>query len=433
MMQQLLITNIGQLATPRPTAAEPLAGQAQGDLCVIEDAYIRVEGACITDVGSMAKLDGAGGRGVQLIDAEGGTAVPGLVDPHTHACFEGWRVDEFTARLKGATYAELLEAGGGILSTMRTTRAASRTELLQSTLKHLDEMLRQGTTTVEIKSGYGLTVEHELRQLQVIETAAERHLMAVVPTFMGAHAVPPEFEGDAEGYVDYVVEEMLPSVAESGLAEFVDVFCEPGVFTVHQARRILETARELGLGLRLHADELESSGGAVLAAELGTASADHLLAAGTAGLQALSSANSTVAVLLPGTALMLGADSKGLGRKLVDEQIAVALATDFNPGSSPISSMLFMVALGSLTMGLTPAEALTASTYNAAFSLGLTDRGVLAPGYLADILLLDIPGFEHIAYRPGVNHQLTVVRRGRVATVSCGPGFPCGAIRSELE
>jgi len=411
-MSGLLVTNVGQLATPEADAAQgALRGADQSRVRVLSDAYIYARDGVIQDIGTMSQLDSAP-SGVLVLDAQGGTVIPGLVDPHTHACFGGWRTEEFVARLGGKTYKEILQSGGGILATMRATRALSEDELVRATLGHLDEMHRQGTTTAEVKSGYGLSFEDELKQLRAIRRASREQPVDVVATFLGAHAVPPEFRGHPSRYITLVVDELLPKVATERLASFVDVFCEPGAFSVEDSRRLLLAAKKLGLGLRIHADEIEYSGGVALAAELGAASADHLLAATSEGLDRLADAGDTVAILLPATALMLGLETAAAGRRLVDRGIPVALATDFNPGSSPTTSMFFVMALGSLMLGLTPEEVLVAATYNAACSLGFRDRGHLAPGCVADLVVIDCPTYEHIMYRPGVRFELSVVKNG---------------------
>jgi imidazolonepropionase len=344
------------------------------------------------------------------VDAAGRSVVPGFVDSHTHALFAGDRADEFEAKLRGRSYQEILAEGGGILRTVRATREADAPTLLGNLLGHLDTMLAHGTTTVEVKSGYGLDAETELRMLDVVAAADARHPVDVVPTFMGAHAVP---EGaDPDDYVERVVDEQLPAVAEQGVAEFCDVFCEEGVFSVAQSRRVLEAGRERGLTPKVHAEEFTRLGGAELAAEVGAASADHLLHATDADAAALADAGVTP-VLLPGTAFSLGESYADL-RGLVDAGAPVAVATDFNPNCYS-QSMPFAVALACVGMGATPAEALVAATRNGALAL---DRpgglGTLREGAPADLLVLDAPSHVHVPYNFAVNVVDTVLKAGEV-------------------
>ncbi|WP_436930996.1 imidazolonepropionase [Halosimplex halobium] len=349
------------------------------------------------------------------VDATGRAVIPGYVDSHTHACFAGDRSDEFEAKLRGTTYGELLASGGGIHRTVRATRAASDEELVDNLLDQLDVMVAHGTTTVEVKSGYGLDTETELRMLDVIDRADRRHPVDVVPTFMGAHAVPRDYEGssdpvDADDYVDRVVDEQLPAVEKQGIAEFCDVFCDEGAFTVDQSRRVLEAGAGRGLTPKVHAEELAHRGGAKLGAEVGAASADHLLHATDEDVAALVEADVTP-VLLPGTAFGLGADYAD-GRAMVDTGAPVAVATDFNPNCHS-QSMGFAAALACVEMGLTPAEALVATTRNGARALDRPDLGVVREGAPADLAVLDAPSHVHVPYSYGVNRVATVLKDGR--------------------
>ncbi|WP_436909536.1 imidazolonepropionase [Halosimplex marinum] len=355
------------------------------------------------------------------VDAHGRAVVPGYVDSHTHACFAGDRSDEFEAKLRGTSYGELLASGGGIHRTVRATRAAGDEELLGNLLDHLDVMVAHGTTTVEVKSGYGLDTETELRMLDAIDRADRRHPVDVVPTFMGAHAVPrpadrPDDEYgegdpvDADDYVDRVVSDQLPAVDDQGIAEFCDVFCDEGAFTVDQSRRVLEAGAERGLTPKVHAEELAHRGGAELAAEVGAASADHLLHATDEDVAALVEGDVTP-VLLPGTAFGLGADYAD-GRAMVDAGAPVAVATDFNPNCHS-QSMGFASALACVEMGLTPAEALVATTRNGARALDRPDLGALREGAPADLVVLDAPSHVHVPYSYGVNRVATVLKDGR--------------------
>ncbi|AFZ71392.1 imidazolonepropionase [Natronobacterium gregoryi] len=344
------------------------------------------------------------------IDADGSAVVPGFVDPHTHAVFAGDRSDEFEARLRGKSYQEILEGGGGILRTVEATRKASADQLLENLCSHLDVMLAGGTTTVEVKSGYGLDAETELRLLEVVERANEHHPVDLVPTFLGAHAVPDGVSTDE--YVDHVVDEQLPAVESQGIAEFCDVFCEEGVFDVSQSRRVLEAGREAGLIPKVHAEEFTRLGGSQLAADLEAASADHLLCATDADVEALLAAG-VVPVLLPGTAF-------GLGEEYADAQAILeaggplAIATDFNPNCHA-RSMAFAQTLSCVEMGLTPAEALRAATSGAARALEREDgTGTLEVGAPADAVVLEAPSYAHLAYRFDTSAAETVVKDGEV-------------------
>jgi imidazolonepropionase len=346
----------------------------------------------------------------ETVDAGGRTVVPGFVDAHTHACFAGDRADEFEAKLRGATYQELLAAGGGILRTVRAVRETSVEQLTENLLAHLDVMLAHGTTTVEVKSGYGLDTETELRMLEAIAAADRRHAVDVVPTFMGAHAIPKDAEAD--DYVDAVVTDQLPAVADQGIARFCDVFCDEGAFTPDQSRRVLEAGLDHGLTPKVHAEELAHTGGARLAAEVGAASADHLLNATADDVRALVDAD-VVPVVLPGTAFSLGADYAD-ARAMFDAGAPVALATDFNPNCFS-RAMPFAVTLACVGMRLTPAEALVAATTNAAAATGLdSDSGTLDVGAPADLAVVDAPSHVHLAYDFDVNRVRTVLKDGEV-------------------
>ena len=396
-MTRLLVRDLAQLVTHAGTAA-PLRGDALGDIEVVEDAYVLCDDGRIEATGRMRDLGSLDGD-VEEVDGRGLAAIPGLVDCHTHACFAGDRVDEFALRAGGATYEELHAAGGGILSTVRATRAATEAELEERMDEHRAWMARAGTTTFEAKSGYGLDHDTELAQLRVIRAAGG------VPTWLGAHAVPPEFP-DADAYLDFALAEVLPEVV--GLAEAADVFVENGAFDVSHARRYLTACAEAGLALRLHGDQFTEQGAVPLAIELGARSVDHLEATGDEGVRALAGSDVT-AVLLPASALFLGRRMPP-GRTLVDAGAAVALATDFNPGSAFCESLPLVCSLAATQLQLSPAEALGACTVNAAHVLGRADRkGRLAPGYDADLVLLDTPDWRYLAYHVGHDHVLTVI------------------------
>jgi imidazolonepropionase len=386
---RLLIRNLAQLATPSGRGA-PLRGAALADLDVLEDAYVLCDGGTIASVGRMRELAPLEGD-VDELDGRGLCAIPGLVDCHTHACFAGDRVGEFDQRASGASYEELHAAGGGILATVRATRAAGEDELRAAVEGHRDWMRRAGTATFEAKSGYGLDRETELASLRAIRAAGG------VPTWLGAHAVPPEFAG-ADAYLDFVLAEVLPEAAK--LAEAADVFLERGAFDAVQARRYLEACRAAGLELRLHADQFTELGAVPLAVELGARSVDHLESTGSEGVHALARSDVT-SVLLPVSALFLGRPMPP-ARALADAGAAIALATDFNPGSAFCESLPIVCSLAAMQLAITPAEALTACTVNAAHVLGRADRlGRLAPGYRAHVTLLDAPDWRYLAYHLG--------------------------------
>jgi imidazolonepropionase len=401
--RRLLIRNIAQLATPAGVSA-PLRGGDLGQVDVIEDAYVLCDGDAIVDVGEMRRLAGVDGD-VEELDARALCAIPGLVDCHTHPCFAGDRVDEFTLRAGGATYEELHEAGGGIMSTVRATRAAGADALTSTVREHRRWMLRAGTTTFEGKSGYGLDRETELASLRAVGAAGG------VPTWLGAHAVPPEFD-DADEYLNFLLEEVLPAAAQ--LAEAADVFVEQGAFDREQARRYLGACADAGLTLRLHGDQFTELGAVELAVELAVRSIDHLEATGEDGVTMLAQSDVT-AVLLPASALFL-ARPMPPARALVAAGAIVALATDFNPGSAFCESLPLVCSLAATQLQLSPAEALAACTVNAAHVLGRAGRvGRIAPGFQADIVLLEAPDWRYLAYHLGGNLVHSVILRGELA------------------
>lgn len=402
-MRRLLIRDLTQVVSPAGHAA-PLRGTSLGDLDWIDDGYILCEGDRIVEVGRMREL-AALDDDVEELNGRGRCAIPGLVDCHTHAAFGGDRVAEFSLRAAGASYEELHAAGGGILSTVSATRAAGEPGLTRAVERHRGWMLRAGTTTFEAKSGYGLDRETELASLRAIAAAGG------IPTWLGAHAVPPE-HADADAYLDFVLAEVLPEA--STLAEAADVFLERGAFDVTQARRYLEACRAAGFALRLHGDQFTEAGAIPLAVELGVRSVDHLEATGAEGIAALA-ASDVVGVLLPASALFLGRPMPP-ARALVDAGAAIALATDFNPGSAFCESLPLVCSLAATQLGLSPAEALGACTVNAAHVLGRADRlGRLATGYAADITLLDAPDWRYLAYHLGGPVVSSVVKAGVVA------------------
>jgi imidazolonepropionase len=409
----LLLTGISELVTPRGSTA--LAGPDQGRVDVIPDAALAVEGDRLVFVGTHAdairtvRVKTGGTR----LDAEGGTALPGFVDAHTHLPFAGWRETEFDRRLRGATYSEIAAEGGGILSTVARTRETAQDELTRGVRSRLDAMLALGTTTVEAKSGYGLSYAEELKQLAALRDAAADHPVTLVPTFLGAHTVPVEYRDRREAYVDLVVEKMLPEVARQGLALYADAFVDAHAFTVDEARRVLSAARDAGLGVRLHADQLADDGAAALAAELGAASADHLEYADENGIEALARAG-TCGVLLPAATFFLMMDAVPPGRRLIEAGVPVVVATDFNPGSCPTESMGAAIWFACLEARLTVDEAIVASTLNAAHSLGLAGEvGSLEVGKRADIVIHAVPNRYHLVYRFGVQRVSLVIAGGK--------------------
>ena len=400
---RLLVRDLAQLVTAPPAAPAPLRGAALRELQVVENAFVLCEGGTVVAAGPMRDL--AIDAEVEELDGSGLCAIPGLVDCHTHAAFGGDRVDEFSLRAAGASYEALHAAGGGILSTVRATRTAGEAGLREAVDRHRMWMLGAGTTTFEAKSGYGLDRETELASLRAIRDAGG------VPTWLGAHAVPPEF-ADADAYLDFALAEVLPEAA--GLAEAADVFLERGAFDAAQARRYLEACRDAGLALRLHGDQFTEAGAIPLAVELGARSVDHLEATGEEGIRTLA-ASDVAGVLLPASALFLDRPMPP-GRALVDAGAAVALATDFNPGSAFCESLPLVCSLAATKLHLSPAEALSACTVNAAHVLGRADRiGRLAPGYRADITLVDAHDWRYLAYHLGGRVVARTIVAGELA------------------
>ena len=414
----LVVRNAAEVVTLR--GAAPRLGASLADPAVVPDGAVASQGDRIVFAGTASELD----RRVRLrpggttIDAAGGTVLPGFVDPHTHLPFAGWRENEFVARLRGETYESIAAKGGGIRATVAAVRAADRAALARLAAARLDRMLLHGTTTVEAKSGYGLTLDDEIKQLEALGDAAAAHPVSVVPTFLGAHVVPAERRDDRAGYVREVVERMIPEIARRGLARGCDVFVDEGAFRPEEAETILRAAAAAGLRLRVHADQRWPGQGAQLAARLGAVSADHLEHVDEEGIAALQRAG-TVAVLLPGAAHFLRDRHDPPARRLIEAGVAIALATDFNPGTCPTEAMPAILSLACLRYGLHPAEAIAAATVNAAHALGLSaDRGRLEPGLRADFQVADVPNHLHLAYRSGVNHCRVVVAGGRLVVTA---------------
>ena len=413
MTDRMLVLNAAELVTLRgPERARTKAEMSQ--LASIKDGAVAIQDGTIVDVGkSRYILKEHGARGTTKIDASGKVVMPGFVDPHTHLVFAGSREFEIGLKAKGKTYMQILQEGGGIFRTVRDTRAASADELYREGSRRLKSMLSHGSTTVEAKSGYGLDKEVELRMLETVRMLDRDSPVTLVPTYLGAHAVPPEYKDKADDYVDFIVNEVLPEISKRQLAEFCDVFCEKGVFSVDQSRRVLLAAKSLGMKLKLHADELQRTGGAELAAELRVTSADHLAHPSDDGLVAMASKD-VVGVLLPATPYASMSGDYADGRRLIDVGVPVALGTDFNPNCWN-ESMQFTISLACFKMRMTPEEAITAATMNAAAALGIERKvGSIEQGKRGDLIVLDVPSHEHIPYRFGTNLCSTVVKEGRI-------------------
>ncbi|MGX8692393.1 MAG: imidazolonepropionase [Clostridia bacterium] len=403
-MEGLLIRNISLLATPVGNSAR--RGGEQGQIRFLRDAWVLCEAGKIAAVGT-----GKAPEADRVLDAHQKLVTPGLVDAHTHLIFGGWRQNELGLKLHGVTYLEILARGGGILSTVRATRAATEDELADKARAALDEMLRLGVTTAEAKSGYGLDLETELRQLRAIRRLNDEQPVELAATFLGAHAVPEEYKSDREGYLRFLCEEVIPAVAEEKLAEFCDVFCETGVFSAEESRRILEAGRAYGLIPKIHADEIDPIGGSQLTEAVGAISAEHLIVCPPAGIEAMARAG-TVACCLPATSFYLGSTFAPV-RDMITAGVPVALASDFNPGSCPSLNLQFVMNLGCLKYRMTPEEVLTAVTLNAAAAINRADRiGSVEEGKQADLVIWDAPDLDYVCYRLGSNLVSRVVKNG---------------------
>ncbi|MDD4857241.1 MAG: imidazolonepropionase [Candidatus Krumholzibacteria bacterium] len=412
----LLISGAGQLVTCRGSRKGPKRGKSLSDPGIVVDGALAVAGGKILCAGTRAEVERSvsKARVERTIDVGGRVVMPGWVDPHTHAVFSHYRADEYEARIRGEGYLEIERRGGGIRKTVREVREMDEDRLFEVSRRRLMKMLEGGTTTIEIKSGYGLELKSELKMLRVIRRLASEMPLDVVSTFMGAHQRPSE-SGAGEAYVDVVVDKMIPAVAREKLAEFIDVFCEDGVFGLEETERILEAGRESGLALKVHADEITSMGGSELAARMGAVSAEHLIRISETGVEALA-ASETIAVLLPGTTFGLCSRDFAPARRMIDKGAAVALATDFNPGSAPSCLMPFVVAIACSQMRMTPAEAINAATINAAYAVARgASVGSLETGKKADFVVYDVADYREIPSRAGANHAITVVKGGTVA------------------
>jgi imidazolonepropionase len=412
-VSELIIENVSQLVTLRGPA-RPRVGAEMRELGIINSGALLARDGVIVAVGAASEVAPQADADVIRIDACNSVVMPGFVDAHTHPVFAGTREDEYEMRAAGLTYQQIASQGGGIRSTVRKTRAASEDELFEMALPRVRSLLEHGTTTVEAKSGYGLSVDGELKILRVIRRLNAETPLELIPTFLGAHEIPDEYRGAREDYIRLVIDEMLPRVAAEGLAGYCDVFCESHVFTVDESRRVLARAKELGLGVRLHAEQLSLSGGSNLAAELGAATADHLEWIDAEGIVTMKRAG-VIAVLLPGAVFNLGLTRYAPARAMIEADLAVALATDFNPGSSPTPSMQMILSIACAQMRMTPAEAITAATINAAYSLACGERlGSLEAGKQADIVGFDCEDYRQIPYFFGINHALVVIKSGGV-------------------
>lgn len=419
----MLIHSAKQLLT---ISGEPQRGLAMGDLGIIDNGAVLIEGERIAAVGPSDEMR-AIYQDHDMFDAGERVVMPGFVDPHTHLVFAGDRAAEFEMRLQGKTYMEIMQAGGGIVSTVQKTRQATKAQLIAQSRSRLRRMFEHGTTTAEVKTGYGLETETEIKMLEVIAALDVQEPVDLVPTFLGAHAIPPEFKEEPDGFVDLVCGEMLPEVmrwwqsrldpGQFGKLPFVDVFCERGAFSLDQSRRILEAAKSLGFSLKIHADEFENLGGASLAAALGATSADHLVVTSQEDIQALGNSN-TVAVSLPCTPFGLAEDHYTPAIEILEAGGLLAIATDLNPGTAWCESMQFAITLACRRLKLTPAMAIVASTINAAAALGLSEEvGSLDPGKQADLLILDVPDYRQLGYRFGTNLVRTVIKKGVIYPV----------------
>jgi imidazolonepropionase len=413
LAKSVAVINCSQLVT-LAGPARPRVGTELRELGIVNGGAMLVDGDRIARVGSREGLEPLITTDCEVLDAGGRVVTPGFVDAHTHPVFAGTRAGEFEERALGATYQEIAARGGGIQSTVQATREASIDELVAAGKRYANWFLRTGTTTIEAKSGYGLTLEDELKILRAIKRLSQETPLRYVPTFLGAHDIPPEYKSRREQYVSLLVDQLLPRVAEEKLAEYCDVFCEEKVFTTDEAWKILSAARCHGLGLRIHADQLSLSGGAKLAAELNTVTADHLEHTDAEGIAALGYAG-VQPVLLPGSVYALGSNRYPAAREMIDTGLAVVLATDFNPGSSPTPSMTMIFSIASTHMKMTPAESITASTVNAAYTLKRGDEiGSLEPGKIADFVIHDCNDYRELAYFFGIEHPWKVYAGGRL-------------------
>jgi len=410
----LIITNANELLTISGHSEKPKTGDQMDELGIIKNGWLAVSKDKIIACGNLKQVLAQISTTSETIqiDATGKVVMPGFIDCHTHLVFGGSREAEFEQRIKGANYLDILRSGGGILNTVRSTRTASKAELIKTSSGHLDTMLEFGTTTVEAKSGYGLTIDSELKQLQVIKELNDLHPIDIIPTFL-VHTTPPEFSSSQE-YVDFVINSMLPRM--QSMAEYCDIFCEQDVFDIEQSRQVLTAAKNLGFKLKIHADQLNDTGGALLAASLYATSASHLDHISNVGIEKMADSGA-IAVLIPGASFFLNSDTYPPAIEMISKGVAVALATDFNPGSCPTESMQIILTLACLHMNMSPAQAICAATINAAHALDRADTiGSLEVGKQADIIILSVPNFKFIPYHFGVNNVETVIKKGVIVS-----------------
>ncbi|MCK5037560.1 MAG: imidazolonepropionase [Thermoplasmata archaeon] len=412
----LILKNANQVITLAGTSDRPLKGIDTNTLNIIEGGDVAVKDGLILEVGKDLQIGSD-----KVIDCTGKTVMPGFVDPHTHLIFAGSRENELGMKLEGKTYLEILAAGGGIQRSMGATRKADKAQLMTEAKKRLDTMLLFGTTTVEAKSGYGLNRDHEIKILEVIQALDETHPIDLIPTFMGAHSIPPEHKGNPDGFIDLMIS-MLPGISEMKLAEFCDIFCEKNVFTREQSERLLRAAQEHGLGAKIHADEIENLGGSDLAAEIGAISAEHLAVTNDMQMKKMGDAG-VIGVLLPGTPYALMEEHYPRARAMIENGMALALATDLNPNCWT-ESMQFIISLACYNLKMTPEEAVVGATINAAHAINRSRVvGSIEAGKQADIIVLDIPNYEHLPYHFGVNHVETVIKKGDIVVYDSRPVF----------
>ena len=410
-MNKLIIKNASELVTCKGKA--PKHGRDMSDIGLIKNGCLVIEDGIIIDVGTSEILKNYKQEDCQIIDAANKAVMPGFIDSHTHLIFGGYRADEFSWRLKGDSYMSIMERGGGITSSVRATRKTSLDEFIKVGAKRLDKILDMGVTTVEGKSGYGLDCQTEIRQLKAMKELNEMHPLDIIPTFLGPHSVLPEYKGKEDEFIDFMIEDVLPKAAEDNLAEFADIFCEKNVFTIDQSRKFLTAAKNAGLKLKIHADEMYQLGGTELAVELGCTSADHLLQASDEGIRQLAESN-TVATLLPGTAFCLK-EEYARARYMIDSGCALALATDFNPGSCFTNSIPLIIALAALHMNMSIEEIVTALTINAAAAVGRSEvTGSIEKGKKADIIILEYPSIHFLPYHAAVNIVERVIKNGKI-------------------
>lgn len=409
-MSSLLIKNISQLATL--SGEIPRSGENLKNVSYVQDASVLIEDGIVAYAGCAKKVPDI--KADEVIDAGGRCVTPGLVDPHTHPVFAKTREAEFVMRLMGKSYMEIANEGGGIMSSVKSLRETDRNSLKEMTRKRLDGFIEYGTTSIEAKSGYGLSLDDEIKSLEIIKELNNEHPLEMIPTFLGAHSLPAEFKENREEFLRIVIEEMLPIVAERKLARFCDIFCEKGVFDADESRLVLKKAKELGLGVRIHSDEFEAIGGTELAGELNAASADHLTAVTESGMKAMLDGGVTP-IVLPATTFFLGHTHYSPARKMIDMGLPLAMASDFNPGSSMTHSLPMTMTIACINMKLLPEEALSACTVNSAYSLRIHDKvGSLEAGKQADLVIWDTQNFRQVVYHFGVNHASIVIKSGEV-------------------